>query len=754
MAKEFRVYCIATADTKLEELLFLSSSVESNLSKFSNNSNFKVQVTVVDVSASQKEIENFGKFSCVTRKEILSCYYETQQQQQPFNSLPNERSEAISVMSKALDCFLRKTHENKTLAGAIGLGGSGGTSLISAALRSFPLGIPKFIISTVASGQTSSYIGTSDLVLLPSVVDICGINSVSRVVLSNAGAAIAGMVVGRLLDLGDTCKMSKKPTVGITMFGITTPCVNAVKERLETEGYEALVFHATGVGGKAMEDLVRHGSIQAVLDITTSEVADYVVGGIMPCDSSRFDAIIEKEIPLVLSIGALDVVNFGPKNSIPSEFHQRNILVHNDQISVMRTTADENKKIASFIASKFNKASSKIRICLPQKGLSSLDAPGKPFYDPNATTTLINELERLVVTNGNRQVKRCPYHINDAAFANALVDSFLEITVDNLKEGSHREDILEANQDHQEKPISHERISSPTASFSIPTDFPDARPETLRRTRKILQHLREQINKGIPIIGAGAGTGISAKFEEIGGVDLILVYNSGRFRMSGRGSLAGMLPFADANAVVLDMANEVLPVVKEVPVLAGVCATDPFRRMDYFLKKLESLGFVGVQNFPTVGLFDGNFRKNLEETGMGYGLEVEMIRKAHSMGLLTTPYAFNPDEAISMAKSGADIIVAHMGLTTSGSIGAKTAISLEDSVVIVQAIADAASVINPNVIILCHGGPISGPKEAEFVLRRTKGVHGFYGASSLERLPVEQAITNTIREYKLISLVS
>ncbi|KAI3942438.1 hypothetical protein MKW98_013090 [Papaver atlanticum] len=746
MAKEFRVYCIATADTKLEELLYLSSSVQSNLSKFSINSNYKVKVTVVDVSASQKEIENFGDISCVTRKEILSCYYETEQQQ-PFNRLPNERSEAISVMSKALDCFLRKTHENGTLAGAVGLGGSGGTSLISAALKSLPLGIPKFIISTVASGQTSSYIGTSDLVLLPTVVDICGINSISQVVLSNAGAAVAGMVVGRLLDLKNTCKMSKKPTVGITMFGITTPCVNAVKERLETEGYEALVFHATGVGGKAMEDLVRHGSIQAVLDITTSEVADYILGGIMPCDSSRFDAIIEKEVPLVLSIGALDVVNFGPKNSIPSEFHQRNILVHNDKISVMRTTADENKKFASFIASKLNKASSKIRICLPQKGLSSLDAPGKPFYDPNVTATLINELERLVVTNDNRQVKRCPYHINDAAFANALVDSFMEITVDNLKEGSHQEDFLEGNQDHQS-------TSSRTASFSIPTDFPDARPETLQRTRKILQQLREQINKGIPIIGAGAGTGISAKFEEIGGVDLILVYNSGRFRMSGRGSLAGMLPFADANAVVLDMANEVLPVVKEVPVLAGVCATDPFRRMDYFLKQLESLGFVGVQNFPTVGLFDGNFRKNLEETGMGYGLEVEMIRKAHSMGLLTTPYAFNRDEAISMAKSGADIIVAHMGLTTSGSIGAKTAISLEDSIVIVQAIADAASIINPNVIILCHGGPISGPKEAEFVLKRTKGVHGFYGASSLERLPVEQAITNTIREYKLISLDS
>ncbi|KAH1206409.1 hypothetical protein GmHk_16G046871 [Glycine max] len=276
--------------------------------------------------------------------------------------------------------------------------------------------------------------------------------------------------------------------------------------------------------------------------------------------------------------------------------------------------------------------------------------------------------------------------------------------------------------------------------------------KTLEKTQLILQQLKHQIRKGIPIIGAGAWTGISAKFEEAGGVDLIVLYNSGRFRMAGRGSLAGLLPFSDANAVVLDMANEVLPVVKKVPVLAGVCATGLFRRMDYFLKQVESTGFSGLQNFPTVGLFDGNFRLNLEETGMGYSLEVEMIQKAHKMGLFTTPYAFNQYEAIEMAKVGADIIVAHMGLTTTGSIGAKTSVSLKESVVHVQAIADAAHRINPGVIVLCHGGPISGPKEAAFVLKRTKGVHGFYGASSMERLPVEQAITNTVKQYKSISI--
>ncbi|CAN6216901.1 unnamed protein product [Urochloa humidicola] len=285
-----------------------------------------------------------------------------------------------------------------------------------------------------------------------------------------------------------------------------------------------------------------------------------------------------------------------------------------------------------------------------------------------------------------------------------------------------------------------------------PVDFPDAKPETLQKTRSILNKLKLHISEGIPVIGAGAGTGISAKFEEAGGVDLIVVYNSGRFRMAGRGSLAGLLPFADANAIVLEMANEVLPVVKGVPVLAGVCATDPFRRMEYFLKQLETIGFCGVQNFPTVGLFDGNFRQNLEETGMGYSMEVEMISKAHNMGFLTTPYAFNPEESAAMAKAGAHIIVAHMGLTTAGSIGAKTAVTLDDSAVRVQAIADAALSINPDIIVLCHGGPISGPQEAEFILKSTNRVHGFYGASSMERLPVEQAITDTMRQYKQISL--
>jgi len=270
--------------------------------------------------------------------------------------------------------------------------------------------------------------------------------------------------------------------------------------------------------------------------------------------------------------------------------------------------------------------------------------------------------------------------------------------------------------------------------------------------QQILKKLRKLVSTRQPIIGGGAGTGITAKFEEAGGVDLIVIYNSGRFRMAGRGSLAGLMPFGDANAIVMEMAAEVLTVVKETPVLAGICGTDPFRQIPLFLKEIKEIGFAGVQNFPTVGLYDGLFRKNLEETGMGYGLEVEMIRTAHAMDLLTTPYCFNPGEATAMAGAGADIIVAHLGLTTKGSIGASTAVTLEEAPSKVQEIADAAKSARNDVIVLCHGGPISEPQDAEYVLHRTKGVHGFYGASSMERLPVEKAITETMQSYKAIKL--
>jgi len=275
----------------------------------------------------------------------------------------------------------------------------------------------------------------------------------------------------------------------------------------------------------------------------------------------------------------------------------------------------------------------------------------------------------------------------------------------------------------------------------------------MRKSRiDILAHLHHLVETGIPIIGAGAGTGISAKFEEEGGVDLIVIYNSGRYRMAGRGSLAGLMPYGDANAIVMDMAGEVLTIVKRTPVLAGVCGTDPFRLMPQFLSEVKAKGFAGVQNFPTVGLIDGVFRQNLEETDMSYDLEVKMIATARSLDLITTPYVFNPAEAEKMANAGADIIVAHMGLTTKGSIGATTAATLEECVPRVQAIADAARGVKENVLVLCHGGPIASPEDAEFILKRTRRVDGFYGASSMERLPVETAIRDHVKQFKSIRL--
>ncbi|HEV3408153.1 MAG TPA: phosphoenolpyruvate hydrolase family protein [Gaiellaceae bacterium] len=265
-----------------------------------------------------------------------------------------------------------------------------------------------------------------------------------------------------------------------------------------------------------------------------------------------------------------------------------------------------------------------------------------------------------------------------------------------------------------------------------------------------LARLRAQVEAGRPIIGAGAGTGLSAKCAEAGGADLIIVYNSGRYRMAGRGSLAGLLPYGDANAIVVEMAGEVLPVVERTPVLAGVCGTDPFRLMPVFLRQLKELGFSGVQNFPTVGLFDGTFRANLEETGMGYGLEVEMIRAARDLDLLTAPYVFDEESARAMAEAGADVLVPHMGLTTSGAIGAQTAITLDEAVERVQAMHDAAKDVNPDTLVLCHGGPIAEPDDAAYVLERTDGVAGFFGASSMERLPTEVAITETLRRFKSI----
>ena len=266
----------------------------------------------------------------------------------------------------------------------------------------------------------------------------------------------------------------------------------------------------------------------------------------------------------------------------------------------------------------------------------------------------------------------------------------------------------------------------------------------------ILSRLRDQATRGVPIIGAGAGTGISAKCAQSGGADLIVIYNSGRFRMAGHGSLSGLMPYGDANQIVVEMAREVLPVARNVPVLAGVCGTDPFRLMHLFLREIKAIGFSGVQNFPTVGLIDGLLRQNLEETGMSFSKEVEMIGIAHELDLLTTPYVFTSKEAVEMAAAGADVLVAHMGLTTKGSIGARTAKTLDEAVAEIQTIHDAAKKERDEILVICHGGPVSEPDDVRYVFERTEGIVGFFGASSVERLPTERAITGQVRVFKRI----
>jgi len=269
--------------------------------------------------------------------------------------------------------------------------------------------------------------------------------------------------------------------------------------------------------------------------------------------------------------------------------------------------------------------------------------------------------------------------------------------------------------------------------------------------KEILEALRAKVASGKPIIGGGAGTGISAKSAEAGGIDLLVIYNSGRFRMAGRGSLSGLLAYGDANGIVMEMANEVLPVVKHTPVLAGVNGTDPFRVMPHFLKQVKEIGFAGVQNFPTVGLIDGVFRANLEETGMGFGPEIDMIRTANELDLLTSPYVFDVEQAKEMAAAGADILVPHMGLTTSGTIGAQTALTLEESAKKVQELADAARSVNPDILCLCHGGPIANPEDAQYILDNTDGIVGFYGASSIERFPTETGIREQTEKFTQIT---
>jgi uncharacterized protein (UPF0261 family) len=399
------VYAIATMDTKGHELAFVAERLRDA----------GVAVVTVDVGTAGLPLTDPD----IDRLTVAGFHPTAIGRASALSA--TDRGQAITAMSEALEYCLHGEHESGRVAGVLGIGGSGGTALITRAMRALPVGLPKLMVSTVASGNTAAYVGLSDITMMPSVVDIAGLNVVSRRVLGNAAGAMAGMVQHQVPPLGD------KPTLGMTMFGVTTPCVTAVRRLLEDQGFDCLVFHATGTGGKAMEKLVEAGLIQGVLDITTTEVADEVVGGILPCGAHRFESILRARIPYVLSLGALDMVNFGALATVPEPFRSRRRYVHNDQVTLMRTTPEENRLFARFIASKLNGAEAPFHVLIPEQGLSAIDAAGQPFHDPEADVALFNELESSIRLTSGRRIRRLPVHINDPAFAHALVDAFLSL---------------------------------------------------------------------------------------------------------------------------------------------------------------------------------------------------------------------------------------------------------------------------------------------------------------------------------------
>jgi uncharacterized protein (UPF0261 family) len=400
-----KVYAVATMDTKGHELRFVADCLKAA----------GVSVVTVDVGTMEPPVVSAD----VERTTVADCHPTASGRATALSK--GDRAGAVTAMSQALECFLRLEQESGGLAGVIGIGGSGGTALITPAMRALPIGVPKVMVSTVASGNTAPYVGSSDITLVYSVVDVAGLNAVSRRVLGNAAAALAGMVQGR------TAEVTGKPALGMTMFGVTTPCVSAVREALEGHGFDCLVFHATGTGGQAMEKLVEAGLIGGVLDVTTTEVADLVVGGILPCGPLRFDAILQARVPYVVSVGALDMVNFGAIETVPERFRQRRLHVHNAQVTLMRTTPEENRRFARWIAAKLNRSVAPLRILIPENGISALDAPGQPFWDPQADAALFDELESAVVRSPDRWIRRLRLHINDPTFAQALVEDFLNL---------------------------------------------------------------------------------------------------------------------------------------------------------------------------------------------------------------------------------------------------------------------------------------------------------------------------------------
>jgi len=406
------VYAIATMDTKGEELAFVAERLRGA----------GVEVVMVDVGTKAPAVAA----AKVRREAVAACHPDGASAALGHT----DRGKAVAAMAVALESFLKREAAEGKVAGAIGLGGSGGTALITPALRALPIGVPKVMVSTVAGGNVAAYVGSSDIVMFPSIVDVAGINAVSRRILENAANALAGMVKGQAgesenkLSRDRGAGAGERPAIGMTMFGVTTPCVDAVRKALEAAGFDCLVFHATGTGGRTMEKLVEAGMIRGVLDVTTTEVADEVVGGVFPAGPERFEAILKAGVPYVMSLGALDMVNFGAMETVPEKFRGRKLHVHNQQVTLMRTTADENRQFARWIAGKINRSTTPVTMLIPESGVSLIDAPGQPFHDPEADAALFDELEQTVEQTPKRVIRRLPMNINDPGFAAALVAEF------------------------------------------------------------------------------------------------------------------------------------------------------------------------------------------------------------------------------------------------------------------------------------------------------------------------------------------
>ena len=397
-----KVFVAGTMDTKRDELLFVVDCLRA----------LNVDVCVVDLSAG-------GGSTAEADVHPQQISGEINESKDSLAAL--DRGAAVIRMTEAFAAFMVRQQAAGHVSGILGIGGSGGTAIVTAAMRRMPVGMPKLMVSTVASGNTAPYVDCNDICMMYSVVDVAGLNVVSRRILSNAAHAMAGMVRHALPSKAD------KPTIGMTMFGVTTACVTRVRELLEAKGFDCLVFHATGAGGRAMEKLVSSGLIRGVLDITTTEVADEVVGGVFPAGPHRFEAILQQQIPLVMSLGAMDMVNFGARETVPEQFSDRNLYVHNSQVTLMRTNLQENVAAADWIAAKLNKATSPFAMLMPEAGVSALDSEGKPFFDPQADNALMDTLERDLQGNPHADLRRLPLHINDAAFADALVETFLHL---------------------------------------------------------------------------------------------------------------------------------------------------------------------------------------------------------------------------------------------------------------------------------------------------------------------------------------